>query len=467
MSMSSSARILIAEDDASLVEILKGLLRSLEHRVRSASEANLAAALLGKGRWDLFFCSTKLWHSCLQTQDLLALCRQNQPETPIIMLTGYAEVSLANMALTRGAFASLQKPLKTELTVQTVKAALDSQIKQPLLPLPDFDSESLPEPQPHCSGLIGEHPGMLQLYEQISKAAPTEMSVLLQGESGTGKELVAKALHEHSNRAAGPFVAINCASLPENLLESELFGHVKGAFTGALRNKDGLFLAAHGGTLFLDEIGAIPTSMQLSLLRALQEREIRPVGALQSIPVDVRIISASNEDLQERMAKGLLRDDLYYRLNVFPLRLPPLRERKSDIRLLAGHFVRLHDKSGKPWRISIPALEALINHDWPGNVRELENCLQRACALSEGQCLQLHALPEYLQKARPEKEETRTRPAEPLAAAPDVQMTLRAYLRQCERHFIKLVLDHYAGDKEEAAKSLGISLATLYRKTQD
>ncbi|MFA6723694.1 MAG: sigma-54 dependent transcriptional regulator [Lentisphaeria bacterium] len=461
--MSSNARILIAEDDASLVEILKGLLRSLEHRVRSAAEAELVAELLGKGQWDLFFCSTRLWHAALQKQDLIALCRQKQPDTPIIMLSGYAEVSLAGLALDKGAFASLQKPLKTELAMQALKAALESKSRQPLLPLPDFDSESLPVPQPNCCELIGEHPSMMQLYEQIAKAAPTEMSVLLQGESGTGKELVAKAIHEKSKRAKGPFVAINCASLPENLLESELYGHVKGAFTGALRHKDGLFLAAQGGTLFLDEIGSIPMSMQLSLLRALQEREIRPVGALQSVPVDVRIVSASNEDLQERMAKGLLRDDLYYRLNVFPLHLPALRERKSDIRLLTGYFLQGQDKSDKPWRISSPAFEALLRHDWPGNVRELENCLQRACALSEDHCLQLYALPEYLQKTEPEPESAEAPPP----VEPDVQLTLRAYMRQCERHFIALVLEHFADNKEEAAKSLGISLATLYRKTQD
>ena len=190
------------------------------------------------------------------------------------------------------------------------------------------------------SGLIvGEHPTMLELYRQIEKAAPTEMTVLIQGESGTGKELVARAIHQKSLRANKPFVAINCASLPENLLESELFGHLKGAFTGAVRDKNGLFLAADGGTLFLDEVGSIPVSMQLALLRALQEREIRPVGALQNIPVNVRVLAATNEDLSQRMSTGQLRDDLYYRLSVFPLKLPPLRERKSDIPLLARHFI--------------------------------------------------------------------------------------------------------------------------------
>jgi two-component system response regulator PilR (NtrC family) len=467
--MSVSARILIAEEDQSLLDILKRLLRSLDHRVRSSSDPALIRELLNSRQWDAFFCDTRLWQNSVKDGDFLELTSKLSPQPPVILLADYANVSIAAAAISRGAFAWLNKPLKTELVIQTLNSALASRPSKRTAP--EKPADALPAAEENFGVIVGEHPSMQELYRQIRKAAPTDMTVLIQGESGTGKELVAKAIHQSSQRAKEPFVAINCASLPENLLESELFGHLKGAFTGAIRNKNGLFLAADGGTLFLDEVGSIPISMQLALLRALQEREIRPVGALQNIPVNVRVLAATNEDLSQRMANGQLRDDLYYRLSVFPVKLPPLRERKSDIPLLTRHFVaKFNDRSDSSTEISEEALQALEKYSWPGNVRELENSLQRAVALCDEKMIRVKDLPEVCQRLEkstdPESIANETVKSGFAVPAPlsDELMTLRAYLKICERHYLRHVLEQLDGDKDAAARSLGISLATLYRK---
>ncbi|MDD3953968.1 MAG: sigma-54 dependent transcriptional regulator [Lentisphaeria bacterium] len=466
--MSVSARILIAEEDERLSDILKGLLRFFDHRVRSCSDPVLLRELLSSRQWDVFFCDTRLWQASLKEGDFLELCTQAVPSIPVILLADYADVSVASAAMERGVFAWLNKPLKTELTLQTLNSVLALRSAKSKR-VSESIAEEMPAAEEHFGLIVGEHPTMLDLYQQIEKVAPTEMTVLIQGESGTGKELVAKAIHQKSLRANKPFVAINCASLPENLLESELFGHLKGAFTGAVRNKNGLFLAANGGTLFLDEVGSIPVSMQLALLRALQEREIRPVGALQNIPVDVRVLAATNEDLGQRMSTGQLRDDLYYRLSVFPLKLTPLRERKSDIALLARHFVsRFKGKHQQALGISAEALLALKKYAWPGNVRELENSLQRAVALSDQKMILVKDLPEACQVQENTNDQS---PSSQFATKSTFQLppitaelTLKAFLKLSERHFARYVLEQFDNDKEAAARSLGISVATLYRK---
>lgn len=465
--MSVSARILIAEEDERLSDILKGLLRVFEHRVRSCSDPVVIRELLGSRKWDVFFCDTRFWQSSLKDGDFIELARLASPSIPVILLADYANVSIASAALSHGVLAWLNKPLKTEIVIQTLNNVLALRTaKTP----PEIPAEELPSVPENFGLIVGEHPAMQELYRQIRKVAPTEMTVLIQGESGTGKELVAKAIHQNSLRANKPFVAINCASLPENLLESELFGHLKGAFTGAVRNKNGLFLAADGGTLFLDEVGSIPVSMQLALLRALQEREIRPVGALQNISVDVRVLAATNEDLSERLAKGQLRDDLYYRISVFPLTLPPLRERKSDIPLLARYFVtRFKEKNKSASGISEEALLALQKYSWPGNVRELENSLQRAVALSDQTMILVKDLPEACQnlennKDRDPSSQSATKNTFQLPPIPE-ELTLKAFLKLCERHFVRYVREQFGDDKEAAARSLGISVATLYRKS--
>ena len=469
--MSVSAKILIAEKDERLSDILKGLLRFFDHRVRSCTDPAIVRELLSSRQWDVFFCDTRFWQTSLKEGDFLELAAQATPSIPVILLADYADVSVASAAMEHGAFAWLNKPLKTELALQTLKSALEANAVTSK-ELPESRAEEMPAAEEHFGLIVGEHPAMLDLYRQIEKVAPTEMTVLIQGESGTGKELVAKAIHQNSLRANKPFVAINCASMPENLLESELFGHMKGAFTGAVRNKNGLFLAADGGTLFLDEVGSIPVSMQLALLRALQEREIRPVGALQNIPVDVRVLAATNEDLNQRLTTGQLRDDLYYRLSVFPLKLTPLRERTSDIALLARHFVAgFKEKNKQTPEISEEALQALKKYSWPGNVRELENSLQRAVALSDQQMILVKDLPEACQNQEKandqgvpgQRSQKNTFQPPPVNA----DLTLKAYLKLCERHYARFVIEQFDGDKEGSARSLGISLATLYRKVEE
>jgi len=291
------------------------------------------------------------------------------------------------------------------------------------------------------------------------------MTVLIQGESGTGKELVAHAIHDLSNRRRGPFLAINCASVPETLLESELFGHVKGAFTGATQGKDGLFLAASGGTLFLDEIGSIPLSMQLALLRVLQEHEIRPVGSVKSLPVDVRVVAATNENLTQLLEQGLFRNDLYFRLNAFPLFLPPLRDRKSDVALLTSDYLR---REAEGISVSTEVMAALERYDWPGNVRQLLNVLNRAKALTDNGILELDSLPpEFRVEEQPAAEAVPQTVQSQEEGLMPPGMTLKAYLKMCERRYVRQVLESCSGNKEQASRVLGISTATLYRKCEE
>jgi two-component system response regulator HydG len=300
---------------------------------------------------------------------------------------------------------------------------------------------------------IGKSKRFLELLKLAEHVAPTESTVLIQGESGTGKEVVARYIHNLSTRADGPFLSINCGALPENLLESELFGHVKGSFTGAVRDKQGLFAAARGGSFFLDEVGEMPPSLQVKLLRVLQEREAIPVGATEAIPVDVRIIAATNRDLEEEIRRGNFRSDLFYRLNVIALNLPPLRDRRDDLLLLLEAFLQaMAQESGSdPKALSSDALDAVMVYEWPGNVRELENALEHAVVLSRGNLIEAAALPERITKRR----------KEPLVAE-------RSYrnptLEVIERAYIMWVLQAEGGNKTRAAEVLGIDPSTLYRK---
>jgi Nif-specific regulatory protein len=295
------------------------------------------------------------------------------------------------------------------------------------------------------SGIIGTSSSMREVYEMLTQVAPSDATVLITGESGTGKELVAAELHRLSKRAAGPLVKVNCAALPESIVESELFGHEKGAFTGATAQRKGRFELAHSGTIFLDEIGDLSSQIQVKLLRVLQERELERVGGTSTIKVDVRLVAATNRNLEDEVKAGRFREDLYYRLNVFPLRIPPLRERKSDIMLLADHFTgKYGEKNGKPIRrISAPAIELLINHSWPGNVRELENCIERAVILSNDQVIHAYNLPPSLQSAASSN------------TAPNT--TLEAALSRLEKEMILEALKLADGNMACAARSLGIS----------
>lgn len=457
--MATKAKILVVDDEISIIEVLKALLKREGYSVKTASGAEEAMAALEKERFDLMISDIRM--RPIDGLELLRQAREVQAHLAVIMMTAYAAVETAVDAMKRGAFDYICKPFKVDELLLTVERALSYEHVL-------VENETLKETlrtKFHFKNLVGDSESMQRVYSVIEKVARSESTVLILGESGTGKELVAKALHCNSHRAEKPFVAINCAALPGTLLESELFGYVKGAFTGANKFKKGLFESADGGTLFLDEVGSIPTSMQLTLLRVLQEHEIRPVGATESVTVDVRIIAATNENLENLIKNGQFREDLYYRLSVIPVELPPLRERLTDIPLLVNHFQeQIREQEGRAISISAAALQVLQHCPWPGNVRELENVIYRAAALCDDSTINVHDLPEKLQTVvPPPSAETGS-----TGAFADLgSVSLKAFLRSRERDYIQHVLAKCDGSKEEAAKELGISLATFYRKYGD
>jgi two-component system response regulator HydG len=366
-------------------------------------------------------------------------------------MTAQASLESAIDAVNRGAFYYILKPFSNDDLVAICRRAaeyraLRSENKHLKREIRRRDRSRSIKP-------IGKSKRFIEVLQLAEQVAPTESTVLILGESGTGKEVVARYIHELSERSEGPFFSINCGALPEGLLESELFGHVKGAFTGAVKDKEGLFAAARGGTFFLDEIADMKPSTQVKLLRVLQEREALPVGGTEPIPVDVRLIAATNRDLDEEMRRGTFRSDLYYRLNVIALHLPPLRERREEIPLLAEAFLeRIAEERGEtPKRLSEDALDAILAYDWPGNVRELENALEHAVVLSRGNDIARSALPERITR----------RKAEPLVADRAPQ---NPTLEVIERAYILWVLQAEGGNKSRAAEVLGIDPSTLYRK---
>ena len=451
------ARILVVDDEISIVEVLKALLRREGFLVKTAADGADAIRLLTQERFDLMISDIRM--RPMDGISLLQQARQIQNHMAVIMMTAYATVETAVEAMKNGAFDYICKPFKIDELLLTVQRALSYEHAL-------AENEALKETfrsTKYHYGMVGDSERMHKVYDLIEKVARTESTVLILGESGTGKELVAKALHQCSRRAQQPFVAINCAALPETLLESELFGYLKGAFTGAGKDKKGLFESAQGGTLFLDEIGSVPLSMQSKLLRVLQEREIMPLGATKSVPVDVRIVTATNEHLEARIKAGLFREDLFYRISVIPVELPALRERSVDVPLLVNHFLsQINEKEQKNITIEKQALRALKVYDWPGNVRELENVMLRAGALCEGSLITLNDLPVEIQAAMERQGNTADDAASQLRG-----VSLKAFLRAKERDYINFVLQQCGGNKEKAAEALGISLATFYRKYGD
>ena len=456
--MAGKARILVVDDEISIIEVLKALLRREGYSVKTASNAEDALAALSSDSFDLMISDIRM--SPVDGLELLARAREMHAHLAVVMMTAYAAVETAVEAMKRGAFDYICKPFKVDELLLTVERALSYETAL-------VENETLKESlrtQFRFDNIVGDSQAMQHVYNLIEKVARTDSTVLIQGESGTGKELVAKALHGCSNRAEKPFVAINCAALPEALLESELFGYVKGAFTGANKFKRGLFESANGGTMLLDEVGAIPMSMQLTLLRVLQEQEIRPVGGTESISVDVRIVAATNESLEAAIREGRFREDLYYRLSVIPLDLPPLRERVEDIPLLVHHFLdRFNEGENRKVAIDPSVIGMLKCCSWPGNVRELENVIRRTATLCDDDKVTAADLPDKVQqeaagRMRPGDESVDSEP-ESFSGT-----SLKAYLRNREREYIQHVLDTCDGDKEVAAASLGISLATFYRK---
>ncbi len=441
--------ILIIDDESAILDALRILLKNEGFEVTTAQGGKAGLEQLKQGAPDIVLTDVRMPQ--ITGIDILSAVRQQDPETPVILMTAQASLQTAIQAVNEGAFYYIQKPFSNDDLLAILRRAAEhrrlraenKQLKQEIR-----RRERSVQAKPLGRSAIFQD--VLRLAEQV---APTESTVLIQGESGTGKEVIARYVHELSARNDGPFLSINCGALPENLLESELFGHVKGSFTGAVRDKQGLFAAARGGTFFLDEIGEMTPAIQVKLLRVLQEREATPVGGTQPVPVDVRLIAATNRDLEDDMKAGRFRSDLYYRLNVIAIHLPPLRARKDDIPLLADAFLRrmAGERTQTPKALDADAMAALMAYDWPGNVRELENALERAATLTKGDDIAAAALP-----ARVTEKRAPALVADRPAANPTLDILERAY--------ITWVLQSVGGNKTRAAEILGIDPSTLYRK---
>jgi two-component system, NtrC family, response regulator AtoC len=442
----SSGTILVVDDDAVARQLLADALRKEGYEVEIAGGGADAIALGCAKRFDVVLTDIKMGE--VDGLAVLREFRQHSPETAIVLLTAFGSMDGAVEAIKQGAYDYLAKPFKKQDIKLVVRRSLEhSRLVRENARI----REELRER--HGSPLIGSSPVMLEVYKLIARVSSGKSTVLLEGESGTGKELVAQAIHTNSPRRDRPFVPVNCAALQDTLLESELFGHEKGAFTGAVVAKQGLFEAANQGTLFLDEIGDIGPALQVKLLRVIQEQEVRHVGGTASIKVDVRIVAATNRDLAQMVKDGKFREDLFYRLNVVRIVLPPLRERREDIPMLAHHFLqKVSSANNRPVRGFVPETMALLEqYHWPGNVRELENVIERTVSLAPGPLIMPDDLPEAVRKAEP----ALTGGDESLLSLDDVE----------KRHLAR-VLKETGGNKVRAAKILGIDRRTLYRMAE-
>lgn len=397
--------------------------------------------------------------------ELLAYCNKHRPSTPVVMITAYGTVESAVNALKLGAFDYITKPFEQAELLQTIKKAQQTWLKrqEDLVVAPvGGDAEEMPAALT-VQSMIGESPQMQEVFRVIQKIAASPSTVLITGESGTGKELVALEVHRNSDRADKPFIKVNCAAIPATLIESELFGYEKGAFTGAVASKPGRFELANGGTLFLDEVADMGLEMQVKLLRALQEQEFERVGGVSTLRVDVRIIAATNKDLDQEIKAGRFREDLFYRLNVVPIRLPSLRDRKEDIPLLVGFFLsRFNNKLKKQIQgVSRPALDALKCFTWPGNIRQLENVVERSVLMSEEEVLKLKDLPKEVVGDQGQA-------ADELAESPlSFKEIVRAQTQKIERELIERALDSTSGNVTKAAETLGLSRKGLQLKIKE
>ena len=447
--MNAPPLILIAEDEELMRAILESLLTNAGYRVAAAPNAE--EALERFAAEDVAVTLTDIRMAGMDGLTLLDRIKDVDGEAIVIVMTAYSSVDSAVAALRKGAYDYITKPFVNEDLLQSVKNA----IRQRELFRENRALRRELDRRYSFSEIIGTSEALQSVFRLVEKVAATNTNILIQGESGTGKELIARAIHHNSPRVDHPFVAINCGALPETLLESELFGHTKGAFTGAVANKVGLLRAAEGGTIFLDEIGEITPAMQVRLLRAAQEHEVLPVGADRAVPFDARIVCATNRDLEKEVEAGRFREDLFYRLNVIEIHLPPLRERREDIPLLARHFATrtAREQHQTEKQFEPQAMSALINYNWHGNVRELQNAIERAFTLS-GERIDLDSLPPRVREA--------AAPADGQAMRdPD---GLRPTLAEIERRHILETLAAANQDKARAANILGIDLSTLYRK---
>lgn len=442
--------LLVVDDERAIREACREVAQSLGFNTSAADSAEQAVRLLESQSIDAVLLDLRLPGA--GGLEALRQIKERRPDAVVIVVTGYGTVQSAVQAMKNGAYDYVTKPFSMDelkLLLERVASHLKLKTENRML------REKIKSKQGFGS-IVGRAPEMEKLYRIIAKAAHSTHPVLILGESGTGKELVARSIHFSGPYRDKPFIPVDCGSLVPTLIESELFGHVKGAFTGAAQTKDGLLAIAEGGTVFLDEVGELPVDLQAKLLRAIQEKEIRPVGSTKRIAINVRILAATNRDLEQAVAQGTFRRDLYFRLNVLSLRIPPLRERRQDIPLLAAHFLeRMPQVGGQERRLQDDALKLMLAYDWPGNVRELENCLERACALSTGPVLLPSDLPTTIHT-----------PAgtAPISAESSAKIIPLAEL---EKQTILNTISQLNGDKLMAARLLGIGKTTLYRKLKE
>ena len=446
--------ILVVDDELSMRELLEYMLAKENYRVSTAESGREAIDLLEKDHFDLLLCDIRLGD--ISGLDVLRASKKHHPDNVVILISAYATTETAVEAMNEGAFDYVPKPFdKNELMATIVKALELRSIEHEKKLLDDELKKNL-----HFGMIVGNSPAMRHIYKLIEQVAKTKTNVLITGESGTGKEVIAKAIHKESDRCERPFMVINCGGIPETLMESELFGHKKGSFTGATSDKKGLFEIAHKGTVFLDEIGELSLPIQVKLLRAVQEKVFKSVGGNDDISVDIRIIAATNKSLEKEVINGNFREDLFYRLNVIEIKVPPLRERKADLRALAQHFLEKYstEMDKKISKFSSYALDLLKKYDFPGNIRELENLLERSVALSTTNIILPDSLALSLHKRRwIEGFKDRRFDLDEVAQG----VALDSILEEVERGYLKKALDCSNGNKNKASELLGISFRSL------
>jgi DNA-binding NtrC family response regulator len=453
----SERRILVVDDEPDMVENCTRILRRAGYRVLATTDPERALAMVESERPDVLLTDLKM--QPLDGMELMRRAHEVDPTLPIIMITAFGSIESAVAAIKAGAFDYLPKNFSVdELTVDVERA-----LRQRALGVENRNLRAQLAVALGLENVIGRSPAMAQVFELVKKAARSEANILVLGESGTGKELIARAIHANSPRAPHAFIPVDCAALPENLLESELFGHEKGAFTGAIRTKPGLMELADGGTLFLDEIGELPMGLQSKLLRVLQERQIRRVGGTELVNVNTRVVSATNRDIRDAIVKGQFREELYYRINVIEIRLPPLRERAGDIPLLVHAFLRRYGQ-GRVQACDPEAMTALEAYRWPGNVRELQNVIERACALADGDAIMRPDLPDHVLgdgvggNVSPLPEDVKLDSSElPLKDAKEQWMGV------LEARYLRQLLERHDGNISAAAKTAGIDRKTFHR----
>jgi two-component system response regulator PilR (NtrC family) len=441
-------KILIIDDEKSILDLLSVVFKKEGYIVETSLSAKNALELVDKEEFDLILTDIKLPQ--MSGMRILKYVKEKYPAMPVVMITAYGTIKQAIEALKMGAMDYIVKPFNMEELKIIVAQGLENRRIQQENVLLKKDLEE----KYGMNNMVGKSKKMLEVYNLIEKIAGTDSTVLISGESGTGKEIAARAIHFHSRRRERPFVSINCGALPENLLESELFGHVKGSFTGAIANKKGMFETAEKGTLFLDEVGEMSPWTQVKLLRTLQDKRVRRVGGTEEFPIDVRIIGATNQDLKKRIEEGKFREDLFYRLNVISLELPPLRNRKEDIPLLVNHFLSKYcDKMGRDMKRMAPrVMKVFESYSWPGNVRELENSIERVIAIEERETITESSLPEEL--ISPQREQDRSYEVKP-------GFDLNATLDDISRTFVQQALQRTNGNLKETAILLGINYRSL------